>query len=603
MRTTYCIPTLKKIKPYDLHVPSVQYSEYKNPFIIYCAEAIEEAYSAACGLGKNELNGFDCVCIELTADEYRIENTVFLNKEVKSGLPVVFRSKQKSTLYGSIKLCKNWEPYKNGIYKTNVSADKFRQLYVNGTPAVRARFPKKSDDCNKEVFEGLWLDKTKQLRLPDNFSEVMRDFDRDNTEIHIIEAWTHSVLIPESFERVKDGFDITLSPVCKERFFEPRSSKIKKPKIWLENALSLLTEPNEWFYDYANEVLYYYPEDKSKINELVFEIPQTETLLQIESSRNIRFENLEFAFTNWNNPSEIGYVDGQGVSRLDTIDGVAAWRTPPAALSITKSDNIEFINCRIHGTGAMGVKYDGASNDILLYRNNFCDIGAGAISIGSFIVEKPFNSPVSRNVTICDNTVKNFGQSYLSGVGILVGYSQNVIIDHNDVSYGNYTGISVGWGWGQETPMSDCKIRNNRVTHIIENHLYDGSGLYILGRHLMDKQNIVSGNYLEGGHGYAGLYFDEKADNYTARNNYIGRGKKWFLLMHDIDYGLHDISIEDNFIEITRKYMNSYSPNKAFKPKSKGKRNICFRGNISSVHPEWKINKERIFNNSGVRKA
>ena len=219
------------------------------------------------------------------------------------------------------------------------------------------------------------------------------------------------------------------------------------------------------------------------------------------------------------------------------------------------------------------------------------------------IVEDPFKSPVSKGVVICDNVVNKFGQSYLSGVGILVGYSQDVIIDHNDVSYGSYTGISVGWGWGLETPMCGCKIRNNRFTHIIENHLYDGSGLYILGRHLMDKKNIVSGNYLEGGHGYAGLYFDEKADNYIAKNNYIGRGRKWFLLMHDVDYGLHDISVEDNFIESIRKYMNSYSPGHAFKPKTKKQRNISIHGNISPINPYWKENKQRIYDNSGVRKV
>lgn len=607
MRTTYCIPTLKKVKPYDLHVEDVKIHKYKNPYIIRAekndAESIEKAYSEAVNLSADAVKENDCIVIELLNGEYRFKDTMRLDKRTNSNLPIVFRSLGKTSLFGSVRLCGGWEAYKNGIYKAHVESDKFRQLYVNGKMAVRGRFPKKNDDCAKEVFEGKWLDKTKQILLPHEFDDAMKGFNPETTEIHIIEAWTHSVIKPGTFTSEEKGIVVDLAEICRDRFYEPRSSKIPKPKVWLENELSLLSEPNEWYYDFENKDLYYYPEDGNKINELVFEIPQTETIFEINGCSNIRFENIEFAYTNWKSPSEIGYVDGQGVSRLDTIDGVTAWRTPPAALNILSSDSIHFVGCTVHGTGGMGVKYDGASNDILLYRNHFYEIGAGAISAGSFIVEDPFKSPVSKGVVICDNVINKFGQSYLSGVGILVGYSQDVVIDHNDVSYGSYTGISVGWGWGLETPMCGCKIRNNRVTHIIENHLYDGSGLYILGRHLMDKKNIVSGNYLEGGHGYAGLYFDEKADNYIAKNNYIGRGRKWFLLMHDIDYGLHDISVEDNFIEITRKYMNSYSPGHAFKPKTKKRRNISIHGNISPINPYWKENKQRIYDNSGVRKV
>lgn len=607
MKTTFCIPTLKKINSYKLEADRVSFKNYKKPYIIYVSEknteAIIKAYTYACEINKKDAQGYDSIFIEFENGEYRIDKTISFNKSAASGLPIVFHAEQKASLYASIKLKGNWTPYKNGIYRVPLKAAQFRQLYVNNAPAVRARFPKKNNDCSKEVFDGKWLDKTKQLYLTDNFAEALTEFDTKSGEIHIIEAWTHSVMKPESCKNIKKGFIVNLSPVCKNRFFEPRSSKIPNPKVWLENNLSLLSSPNEWFYDIENHMLYYYPDNERLINDLCFEIPQCETLIDISCCQNIRFENIDFCCTNWNKPSQTGYVDGQGVSRLDTIDGITAWRTPPAAVNICKSSAVQFINCTVFGTGAMGIKYDGECNDILLYRNRFYNIGAGAISVGSFIVEKPFKSPVSENVTISDNIVKNFGQSYLSGVGILVGYSRNVTIEHNDVSFGNYTGISVGWGWGLETPMSRCKIRGNRVTHIIENHLYDGAGLYILGRHQTNSKNIVSGNYLQGGHGYAGLYFDEKANNYTAENNYIGRGKKWFLLMHDIDYGLHDICIKNNFIEISKKYINSYSPNLKYKPISKSKRNIRFTENVCAIHPDWQKNKERIFNNSGIRKA
>ena len=52
----------------------------------------------------------------------------------------------------------------------------------------------------------------------------------------------------------------------------------------------------------------------------------------------------------------------------------------------------------------------------------------------------------------------------MGGIGIMVGYAKNLSIDHNEITDGRYTGISVGWGWGAESEMCNYKIRNNKVT-------------------------------------------------------------------------------------------------------------------------------------------
>lgn len=209
MRTTYCIPTLKKIRPYDLQVEKVNVPAYCKPYVLQVQggddRGIEEAYNSAVKLTAKEVGNSDSIVLELEKGEYRFNYTVHLDKKSESGLPIVMRSSGKTALLASVQLCGGWQPYKNGIYKTRVDTDKFRQLYVNGKLAVRARFPKKNNDCEKEVFEGRWLDKTRQILLPHEFDCVMSGFDASTAEIHIIEAWTHSVIKPGNISSEKNG--------------------------------------------------------------------------------------------------------------------------------------------------------------------------------------------------------------------------------------------------------------------------------------------------------------------------------------------------------------------------------------------------------------
>ena len=114
--------------------------------------------------------------------------------------------------------------------------------------------------------------------------------------------------------------------------------------------------------------------------------------------------------------------------------------------------------------------------------------------------------------------------------------------------------------------------------------------------------NIISGNVLEGGHGYAGLYFDEMSNNYIASNNLIGKGNKWFLLMHDINYGMKNITVTNNFVETNKKFINSYShPSNEVELEEipLKERDIIVQNNYSRVNIHYKENADKIMQNSG----
>ena len=592
---------------YNLKVTKTKYQDYSNSYKISLTdatkEAIENAYNEAVNLTAEETAGFDSILIDLNGLNTSISEPLVFNEKCKSGLPIVFSSQNgKAVISGGLEISGNWKDEGNGVFSRKIDgAENFRQLYVNKKQAVRSRFPEKSDDYQSEVLTGKWLDDSKELALPKDFEKYISKDNLSDVEIHIVEAWTHSIAKVKSYRTDSENIIFSLTADSEKKFFSKRSSKIAEPKVWIENTLSTLDSPNEWFYDKASETLYYYPENPEEINNLMFTIPQAEQLVKISDSENIRFNNISFAYSNWNEPSYTGFLDGQATSYMKIADGVTTWQTPIAAVEVSDSDGIEFMNCSIENIGSAAIKFDEYCDNILLYYNDIKNIAAGAIVAGSFSDSTEKKLHVPENITITDNVIDGIGKSYLGGVGIMVGYAQNLIVDHNEVNDGSYTGISVGWGWGAVTDMQNYQIRNNKVTNIIENHLYDGAGLYVLGTFQTTEKNRISGNYLEGGHGYAGLYFDEKSNYFVAENNAIDAGNMGFLLMHDLNYGLEDITVENNFVTTHKKFINSYKLDKTVKWSSHGKRKLVVKNNYTSLNSKWQENREMIIENAGRR--
>ena len=598
---------IQPIGNYNLEVVKTKYQSYTNSYKISLTdttkEAIENAYSEAVSLTAEETAGFDSILIDLNGLNTSISEPLVFNEKCKSGLPIVFSSQNgKAVISGGLEISGNWKDEGNGVFSRKIDgAENFRQFYVNKKQAVRSRFPEKSDDYQSEVLTGKWLDDTKELALPKTFKKYISDENLSDVEIHIVEAWTHSIAKVKSYRTDSENIIFSLTADSEKKFFSKRSSKIAEPKVWIENTLSTLDSPNEWFYDKASETLYYYPENPEEINNLMFTIPQAEQLVKISDSENIRFNNISFAYSNWNEPSYTGFLDGQATSYMKIADGVTTWQTPIAAVKVSDSDGIEFMNCSIENIGSAAIKFDEYCDNILLYYNDIKNIAAGAIVAGSFSDSTEKKLHVPENITITDNVIDGIGKSYLGGVGIMVGYAQNLIVDHNEVNDGSYTGISVGWGWGAVTDMQNYQIRNNKVTNIIENHLYDGAGLYVLGTFQTTEKNRISGNYLEGGHGYAGLYFDEKSNYFVAENNAIDAGNMGFLLMHDLNYGLEDITVQNNFVTTHKKFINSYKLDKTVKWSSHGKRKLVVKNNYTSLNSKWQENREMIIENAGRR--
>lgn len=582
-------------------------TEFKNCFEIdvseKSADGIMRAYSDACDFIPSENSAFEALKINLGAGVYEINNTLVFDREPKSGLPIVFTSNGNAVISGGKSFSGGFTYFKNGIYKRKIDAETpFRQLYADGEMCIRCSFPKRSNDYTAEYVRGKWLDSERAIEIPAEIP-VEAGENISDLEIFVIEKWTCSVAKIQRAEKRGKNTVFFLNDECAELFFdENRPTKLQNPLCRAENSLLMLTDENEWFFDVKTKTLYYKPKENTDVNKILFTFPSVETLAEIGQNGAI-FENITFAFSNWCYPSLHGFAEVQGTRYICKSENGTSWTPPPAAVGVC-AENVHFNRCRFLNTGAAALCADCKSSDFKITNCVFSSIGAGAVSAGSF--DEKENVP--KNVTIANNLIRGVGRAYLGGVGIMAGYTENLLIDANTVEDCGYTGISVGWGWGKENGMGNFTVTNNFVSNIINNYLFDGAGLYLLGRQNGNALNVISGNYLDGGNGYAGLYFDEFSNNYIATDNVILSGKKdgWFLLMHDVGYGIRNVTVENNFISSKKKYINTYRDKSAsdrphYKKSSLKARKVFVKCNYTKKYKGFEELRSMIIENSGYK--
>ena len=152
---------------------------------------------------------------------------------------------------------------------------------------------------------------------------------------------------------------------------------------------------------------------------------------------------------------------------------------------------------------------------------------------------------------IANNYIEKPGAEFEDGIGICVGYSRNLLLDHNEVNDTPYTGISVGWGWSAAGYSFKNTISHNAVGFCMK-VLHDGAGIYTLGQQ-GDAQNKTRwfGNYVHHiDNKGQGLYPDEGSAFMEIRDNVVGKvGANWVNIWTN---RIHDIEVFNNFSDTTK---------------------------------------------------
>jgi len=516
------------------------------------------------------------ITIYMEGGTYAFYEPVFIRPE-DSGTkesPTIIRSvgDEKVILSGGISI-NGWK--KQGkVWVADVPAFNgrpldFRQLWVNGKKAVRARdvedFEKMNRICSvDEKNEILYVPAVSIRRLIDNKGNLKAKY----AEMVLHQMWCVANLRIRSVEVQGDSAAIRFhQPESRIQFEHPWPRPMvttdgHNSAFYLTNARELQDVPGEWYHDIDARKVYYYPREGEKMQEAEVIVPAVETLVRVEGTLDrpvchIRFEKITFSYTTWMRPSEKGHVPLQAGMyltdgyRIDPkmqrnylnhpLDNQGWLGRPAAAVRVVAARQIDFERCRFEHLGSTGLDYEEAVQGGVVRGCLFLDIAGNGLLVGSFSpaaheTHLPYD-PADRREVCTQQQINNcyfteIGNEDWGCLAIAAGYVGDVNIEHNEISEVPYSGISLGWGWTQTV---NC-MRNNRVhanlIHHYAKHMYDVAGIYTLGSQPKSYvtencvHSIYKPGYVHDPNHWFYLYTDEGSSFITVRDNWT-EGEKY----------------------------------------------------------------------------
>jgi hypothetical protein len=434
------------------------------------------------------------------------------------------------------------------IYVASTGGLTFRQLYVNGSKAIRARSPNLGTGGAANFYRLTGFDSTAH-NVQVASSQVATWSNLTKVEMHLMTAWADNTLRIASisnasgtatikFQSTEDGIlFVRPHPKLDELTTSPARA------FYFENALEMLDQPGEWYLDETTSVVYYKPRANEDMSTVVAIAPTLETILSLKGAstsdqvNHLWFSGLTFAHSTFMRPSKSGYLGSQaGQYNLTApANNQQTVGHPPAGVSVTNAHHIRFERNLFTQMAATGLDLFSGTQDDLIVGNAFTDIGGNGISVGKFVVDEntefhvPYN-PTDKNEictreTIANNYIANVTTEFQGAGGIVAGYPAYMTVEHNEVTATNSDGISVGYGWtSKANAMTNNRINRNHIHHVA-NLMAGASGITTLSNQGTGCE--IQYNYLHdfgqtlGWADYAaqGIYLNEGTAGYTVKSN------------------------------------------------------------------------------------
>ena len=517
---------------------------------------------------SRRLGGSEDIHIILRGGEYALTEPVFVRPE-DSGVIIEAAAGEEPVLSGGVDV-KGWMKVKGKEYW---EADlpvvggrwlSFRQLWVDGKKAVRARDVEKDDDMNRildvdKKNKVIWVPATKVDEKLVTAGQL---------EMVIHQMWAIAVLRVKTIDRVGDKLKLSFwEPESHIEFEHPWPAPVMdsahkqngNSAYFLTNALELLDQPGEWYADVQKGKVYYWPRAGEDMNTVRVVAPVLTKLVEVVGTidrpvHDVQWKGIGFAYSTWMRPSEQGHVPLQaGMYLLDAyklkIPGTPdkmglenqAWiGRPPGAVEASYACGLVFSRCRFAHLASTGLDLIRGTSRDSISRCLFEDIGGTGIQVGvysepGFETHLPYDPADPREVChdeyIINNKVTDCTNEDWGCVGISAGYVHDIHIEHNAVSEVSYSGICVGWGW---TRTVSC-MRNNRIfgNSVVRyaKHMFDVGGIYTLSA---QPGTVIAENYIDSIYHpvYAHdpkhwfyFYFDEGSSYITIKDNWCPEEK------------------------------------------------------------------------------
>jgi len=403
----------------------------------------------------------------------------------------------------------------------------FREFWINGQRAVRARHPNKGYFAITELPDkaAQWTQGQTRFRFHEGDLKAWSNI--TNAEVVAMTRWVESrlpVLAVDERER--------LISFGKRSVFELAPGD----PYYFEGALEVLDEPGEWCLDAAAGRIFYMPRPGEKLGQIEAIAPVLTQILRLEGRpeekhfiERVTMKGLKFAHTEWyfppcdkNKPATPEKFEVGGFSQ-------AAIGVPGAVWGEGVHES-QFDDCSFSNLGNYGLELARGCQSNRIVHCEFFDLGAGGVKLGETAIREQ-SLDQSRANEISDCHIHDGGKLFQSAIGVWIGQSPDNQITHNLIHDFYYTGISIGWTWGYGSALaSNNLVEFNHVHHIGVKSDGDGpvlsdmAGIYTLGKQPGTRivnnlwHDIAAVRY-----GGWGIYFDEGSSGILAESNLVYR--------------------------------------------------------------------------------
>ena len=418
-----------------------------------------------------------------------------------------------------------WTKGEGDVWQTTVPGVKegkwyFRQIWVNGRRAVRARTPNADAKPAAIALRG--------AKLTTDLTHYTYQFPAGT-----LAAWGNladvEAVVAGDWEIARKRFatvnvatgnaEMAGPHVAPHPFIAPKAGRW----CYLENAREFLDTPGEWYLDRTTGVLSYWPRPGEDLATVEVIAPRLTRLLAVKGTperpvKQLRFVGLAFQYADWDIPAG-GYL---GVQACNYTTNTKDMGRMDAALRADYTDSLAFTGCTIAHMGGCGLELVTRCRNSAVEQCEVTDISGNGIILGGPKAEED----VPRDTRIVNNHVYQCGVDYAGAIGIWAAFAQRTLIAHNHVHDLPYTGISIGWDWSPlPTPARENVIEYNHI-HDVMQRLGDGGGIYTLG---LQPNSFLRGNYIHGVRRSAlahaspnnGMFLDEGTTGFTIEGNLI----------------------------------------------------------------------------------
>ncbi len=544
---------------------------------------------------KHNLNMTDDITVHILPGYYQIDKKLVFDASSggSNGYDVIYQGEgtddNPSLISGGTKIT-GWKKANIeglNIWKAPANVEDTRTLYINGYPAQRARSKylytmdantakNYLDDEDEYPTEGF-------TRVSDGFKipagNFFWDFSRPG-ELELVWPleWTHqrtpvkNIFLEKNTNYIVFDMDDPYwmwankkeHPGTNQMDLVSGASNIinQDKKFYIENALELLDEPGEFYFDKVNKEIYYYPYEEENLLAAETYVGTTELMVSVEGTQgnkvsNIIFDNIEFRYGAWNEASEKGVI----ITQTDHI--VNGLRNPvaqggislPAQFTVNFAKDIQIKNCKFMSLGSSAIKMENGVSGSLIRGNIICDVSGTGIMIDSFEHREDSNGNLPagqercNNIDVLSNVVHRAATEFMGMPGISMYLPSNTTISHNDIKRLPYSGIVAGWGWGS---YNSTGATGNVISH---NKIEDVMNICVDGGHIYTLDTVpgleISDNYLKGTVDWrGGIYLDSGSEGYTIENNVVEDSQQWFFARElDGNGQINKIVAKNNFYD------------------------------------------------------